>query len=193
MKPIRIAVIAITIAGGAAVAISYAVFSHRYDLRETHFKRVQAECHRRNQLAPTPDVLLQELAAHLKWLSQFRGGRLPASPGDWCSWKIETELGLRKAMPEAEPPPSVDLPRAGALAGVSRTQILQALGDPGCGQWNEVAGARPTYAAIPCTQTSRLQYHFYYLPKGYGGGGPELILSFANNGLCVSANWLHTQ
>jgi hypothetical protein len=184
---------AVMIVGVAAVAIRYAIFGHRYDLRRTHFERVQAECHRRDQGPVGPDVLLQELAAHLKWISQFRGGRLPAAPGDWCSWKIETELGLRQAMPQTEPPPSVDLPRVDALVGVSRTQILEKLGDPGCGRWNKVDGERPVWVGIPCTQASRTQHSFYYLPKGYGGGGPELILAFGKDGHCTSAAWHRTQ
>jgi hypothetical protein len=193
MKPLRMAIVASMIVGVAAIAICYATFGRRNNLRQTHFERVQAECHRQDQHTGGPDVLLRELAAHLKWVAQFSGGRLPAAPGDWCSWKIETELGLRKTMPEAEPPPSVDLPRVGALTGVSRGQILEKLGDPGCGRWNKVDGERPVWARTPCTQASRIQYSFYYLPKGYGGGGPELILSFGQDGTCTSAAWLRTQ
>jgi hypothetical protein len=87
----------------------------------------------------------------------------------------------------------VNLPGVDALLGVSRTRILAILGDPGCGRWNEAAGAPPAWVSVPCAEAERLRYAFYYLPGTHLGGGPELVLSFDEHGTCTAARWLHSQ
>jgi len=193
MRPLRIAAIVALVAGGIGAAVHYAILRHREGLRRTLHSRTFAECRRPQERTASPDDILRELAGHLRWISQFRGSEQPAAPGDWCRWKIEVELGLRPALPRAEPPPAVDLPSVGVLVGVPRDRILSELGDPGCGRWDEKTGKRPEWVRFPCAEASRIEYSIYYLPRRSLGGGPELILSFDKSGNCAAATWLHSQ
>jgi hypothetical protein len=136
----------------------------------------------------SPDALLQELAGILQWISALR------KTGDvsieaWCRWGIEKEEGLRASMPATTPPPAHDLPRVANLIGLSRDRITDVLGHPyqGCqrsheGQW----------VAYPCTDATELDYWFFHLSGG-PGGGPELLLTFDSSNTCVGARWIRSQ
>ena len=56
---------------------------------------------------------------------------------------------------------------------------------------NVTTGERERIA--PCRADDDLVYSFYRLPKGTGGGGPELLLQFDQKGICIRALWRMTQ
>ena len=73
---------------------------------------------------------------------------------------------------------------ASVLVGMTRDEIVQALGEPGqCHVASQPA---------PCSSATDLFYSFYHLPEGSVGGGPELLLRFEGE-RCVAAEWRFTQ
>jgi len=89
------------------------------------------------------------------------------------------------------------------LVGMSRQDILAALGEPGqcrvapqtiCDPNVQPVRCREEMRAqpAPCTSDSDLFYSFYHLPEGWLGGGPELLLHFEGD-RCVAADWRFTQ
>lgn len=72
---------------------------------------------------------------------------------------------------------------ASVLVGMRRTEIEQALGEPG--------RCRAASQPAPCLSENDVFYSFYHLPEGSVGGGPELLLRFEGE-RCVSAEWRFT-
>jgi hypothetical protein len=156
--------------------------------------RAALECARPLRRVTGRDDLFRELVQHLQWIGRFRGGAEPAQAADWCRWNIEKELGLRPDLPAAGPPPSDDLPTADALIGATRARVLSELGDPaGCGRWEASPDQGKRWIEMPCAEARRLGYAFYYLPKRYTGGGPQLVLAFDDSGVCTAASWTKTR
>jgi hypothetical protein len=109
--------------------------------------------------------------------------------GTWCRWRIESELGLRGALPAGGPPPAETLPSPGALIGLSRSALLTALGDPGCGAWKSAPTGGFVFIKAPCAESAHVEYPFSYVPAGEKGGH-VLALWFDETGRCASAQWL---
>jgi hypothetical protein len=71
------------------------------------------------------------------------------------------------------------------LKDMSKTDIQTALGEPNlCDK-----PARPA----PCINDTDWFYSYYYLPSGWNGGGPELLLEFDKDDKCRVARWVYTQ
>jgi hypothetical protein len=156
--------------------------------------REMFECVRPLRRVDGRDDLFRELTQHLQWIARFRDGDEPAQAADWCRWKIERELGLRADMPPAGPPPTEDLPTPAALIGATRARVLSELGEPaGCGRWEASPEGGKRWLEMPCAEARRLGYVFYYLPRRYVGGGPELVLAFDDSGVCTAASWTKRQ
>ncbi|HYE73799.1 MAG TPA: hypothetical protein VEF04_10720, partial [Blastocatellia bacterium] len=70
------------------------------------------------------------------------------------------------------------------LIGLKRDKIKGALGNPSvCEGISDES----------CKMINEWVYAFYYLPSGWNGGGPELLLKFDQSDKCVSAQWQKTQ
>ena len=107
----------------------------------------------------------------------------------------QTLRALRAALDAVRPsshpsrPPSIDV---SPLVGLTRSQIRSSLGTPHVCNYpkppapNEVMGA-------PCEHNGDWFYSFYELPRGWIGGGPELLLSFGADEVCTTAKWMMTQ
>jgi hypothetical protein len=86
-----------------------------------------------------------------------------------------------------------DLPLE-ALAGATCAELRDALGTPhtcqGVGYHDAQGNPHPV---APCESSTDWFYSFYRLPDGWVGGGPELLLQFDDQCVCVRALWRHTQ
>jgi hypothetical protein len=81
------------------------------------------------------------------------------------------------------------------LIGVSRQRLLATLGPSpiDCPQTLSGPPTAPARRIAPCRGDDDLAYSFYALPKGWAGGGPELLLEFEHGDTCVRARWFRTQ
>lgn len=80
-----------------------------------------------------------------------------------------------------------------SLMGISRNKFVEVLGFPiFCEKEpsNFVLSARDKES---CFDDSKWVYSFIHLPTGWAGGGPELQLNFNKEGICIAAQWIHTQ
>jgi len=67
-----------------------------------------------------------------------------------------------------------------ALQGTTRTVILARLGSPdNCAQIQDAQ----------CSEMNTWVYSFVHLPPGWRGGGPELNISFGQQGIVKAAVW----
>jgi hypothetical protein len=190
MRRIAIATAGIVLIG-AAIAGTYSVQRRRLQQRRTAAgERVRRECFKPRQVADRAE-LLHELALHRRWIALFEGGATPMNADDWCIWSVEKEMGLRADLRPG--PPAAGLPIPRPLVGARRGEILEALGDPGCGDWEKKPGGGMRFVPQPCAKSSRLAYAFYDLPPRWAGGGPELTLVFDDDGLCSDARWIIMQ
>jgi hypothetical protein len=81
------------------------------------------------------------------------------------------------------------------LVGVSRKTLLDRLGATSVNcRITPVLGPTGQPGRIaPCQLADDLVYSFYVLPKGWGGGGTELLLQFDGGETCTRARWFRTQ
>lgn len=86
-------------------------------------------------------------------------------------------------------------PEAAWLAGSTREEIVDALGEPDlCVPDRGRDMRRATSPSVPCRGSEGdFVYLFYRLPTGSRGGGPVLRLEFAADGTCTSSTWEFTQ
>jgi C4-dicarboxylate transporter DctM subunit len=78
----------------------------------------------------------------------------------------------------AEPLPDLE-----AIIGNLREDVVAGLGEP---------HRCPVEGGL-CTGPAQVFYSFYRLPDGADGGGPELVITFADDGSVSGAEWRHTQ
>ena len=81
------------------------------------------------------------------------------------------------------------------LVGLSRQALLDTLGAPtvNCRRTLDSLATKPPSLVAPCRAADDLAYSFYALPRGFGGGGPELLLEFDGGERCARARWFRTQ
>lgn len=156
-------------------------------------ERIRRECEVAmpgSRKVATQDVLIQELAAFLRWIASVPKTEKEVRTDSWCAWRIEKEEGLRVKLPTQTPPPIRDLPDASLLVGLPRSRILEELDEPADGCWSgdRIAGA----PRCPCGESPHMNYSFYRL-DGQPGGGDELWVDFDAAGVCVQARWVGSQ
>jgi hypothetical protein len=75
------------------------------------------------------------------------------------------------------------------LRGLTRDQIRRALGTPeDCGPEVHDESGNPI-VTHPCRAFGDWFYSFYRFPRGWRGGGPDLLLRFNAAGVCTTAEW----
>ena len=82
-----------------------------------------------------------------------------------------------------------------ALVGMSRKRLLDVLGPPSfsCKPVSSNRSTTPALRIAPCQGDDDLAYSFYVLPKGWHGGGQELLFEFDGGQSVVRARWIRTQ
>jgi hypothetical protein len=81
------------------------------------------------------------------------------------------------------------IPDVSELAGLSKSEIRAGLGPATACVLEDDA----SYRQAECAVANQWFYSFYKLPPESVGGGLELVFRFSANGVCSSAEWLHTQ
>jgi hypothetical protein len=82
-------------------------------------------------------------------------------------------------------PNDPSLIRLEGMLNLPRQRVIRALGAPTFECANDLVAG--------CTRAGDAVYSFYVLPEGTLGGGPELSLTFDTSGICVRAEWVHSQ
>jgi hypothetical protein len=120
----------------------------------------------------------------LKQEAVILNGRPPLEGGAGPLGALGTALVSIKRAPSGKPFVLEPIPAVDFLVGINRTQLENILGVP--------YACREPFTA-PCKSANQAFYSLYKLARGARGGGPELLLSFDEQGVCTRAEVVQTR
>lgn len=114
------------------------------------------------------------LAGFILFYTGLSGCAAAGDGGDLLS-DLRVELATVRTASSDKPIQILPLPDVRPLVGTNIDVVLNVLGEP------------------DRHNGQSLTYIFFYLPRTYVGGGPELVIVFDRNGMITGAEWRGSQ